>query len=109
MIWYARGGGIGSGFGCFMLECLSVVYGMMPKLSFTSWACPQVAIFWLEHTEVTTLLANDALYVFDRLNLDIGRLTHINLIMLFAQIISPMAASLLFDGAINIDFTVLLL
>jgi len=65
--------------------------------------------FWLEHTEVTTLVANDALYVFDRLNLDIGRLMHINLIMLFAQIISPMAASLLFDGAINIDFTVLLL
>jgi tubulin alpha len=43
MIFNAVGGGTGSGLGCLMLERLSVDYGKKSKLSFTVWACPQVA------------------------------------------------------------------
>jgi tubulin alpha len=43
MIFNAVGGGTGSGLACLMLERLSVDYGKKSKLSFTVWACPQVA------------------------------------------------------------------
>jgi len=43
MIYNAVGGGTGSGLGCLMLERLSVDYGKKSKISFTVWACPQVA------------------------------------------------------------------
>ena len=43
MVFNAVGGGTGSGLGCLMLERLSVDYGKKSKLSFTVWACPQVA------------------------------------------------------------------
>jgi len=43
MVYNAVGGGTGSGLGCLMLERLSVDYGKKSKLSFTVWACPQVA------------------------------------------------------------------
>ncbi|CAK0794339.1 unnamed protein product, partial [Prorocentrum cordatum] len=43
MIYNAVGGGTGSGLGCLMLERLSVDYGKKTKVSFTVWACPQVA------------------------------------------------------------------
>ena len=72
----AVGGGTGSGLGCLMLERLSVDYGKKSKLSFTVWACPQVATAvvepyntvlcvhsLLEHTDVTIMYDNEALYV----------------------------------------------
>ena len=43
MVYNAVGGGTGSGLCCLMLERLSVDYGKKSKLSFTVWACPQVA------------------------------------------------------------------
>merc|ERR1712232_952785 len=75
MIFNAVGGGTGSGLGCLMLERLSVDYGKKSKLSFTVWACPQVATAvvepyntvlcvhsLLEHTDVTIMMDNEALY-----------------------------------------------
>merc|ERR1712224_634102 len=71
-----------------MLERLSVDYGRKSKLSFTVWACPQVATAvvepyntvlcvhsLLEHTDVTTMVDNEALYDICRRNLDIDRPT----------------------------------
>jgi len=43
MVFNAVGGGTGSGLGCLMLERLAVDYGKKSKLSFTVWACAQVA------------------------------------------------------------------
>merc|ERR1711959_601918 len=101
MVYNACGGGTGSGLGCLMLERLSVDYGKKSKLSFTVWACPQVATAvvepyntvlcvhsLLEHTDVTNMVDNEALYDIARRNLDIERPTYTNLNRLLAQIIS---------------------
>ncbi|CAK0812994.1 unnamed protein product [Prorocentrum cordatum] len=118
MIYNAVGGGTGSGLGCLMLERLSVDYGKKTKVSFTVWACPQVATAvvepyntvlcvhsLLEHTDVTIMYDNEALYDICRRNLDIERPTYTNLNRLLAQIISSLTASLRFDGALNVDIT----
>jgi len=97
---------------------LSVDYGKKSKLSFTVWACPQVATAvvepyntvlcvhsLLEHTDVTSMVDNEALYDICRRNLDIERPTYTNLNRLVAQIISSLTASLRFDGALNVDIT----
>merc|ERR1712222_196688 len=101
-----------------VLDRLSVYYGKKSKLSFTVWACPQVATAvvepyntvlcvhsLLEHTDVTILMDNEALYDLCRRNLDIERPTYTNLNRLLAQIISSLTASLRFDGALNVDIT----
>lgn len=75
LVFNAVGGGTGSGLGCLLLERLSVDYGKKSKLSFTVWSCPQVATAvvepyntvlcvhsLLEHTDVTKLVDNEALY-----------------------------------------------
>merc|ERR1712059_113135 len=118
MVYNAVGGGTGSGLGCLMLERLSVDYGKKSKLSFTVWACPQVATAvvepyntvlcvhsLLEHTDVTIMYDNEALYDICRRNLDIERPTYTNLNRLLGQIISSLTASLRFDGALNVDIT----
>merc|ERR1711920_711708 len=115
-VYNAVGGGTGSGLACLMLERLSVDYGKKSKLSFTIWACPQVATAvvepyntvlcvhsLLEHTDVTIMYDNEALYDICRRNLDIERPTYTNLNRLLAQIISSLTASLRFDGALNVD------
>jgi len=114
----ACGGGTGSGLACLLLERLSVDYGKKSKLSFTVWACPQVSTAvvepyntvlcvhsLLEHTDVTVMMDNEALYDICRRNLDIERPTYTNLNRLLAQIISSLTASLRFDGALNVDVT----
>jgi len=101
-----------------MLERLSVDYGKKSKISFTVWACPQVATAvvepyntvlcvhsLLEHTDVTIMYDNEALYDICRRNLDIERPTYTNLNRLLGQIISSLTASLRFDGALNVDIT----
>merc|ERR1712025_110414 len=118
MIFNAVGGGTGSGLGCLMLERLSVDYGKKSKISFTVWACPQVATAvvepynavlathsLLEHTDVTCLVDNEALYDICRRNLHIERPTYTNLNRLIGQVISSLTASLRFDGALNVDIT----
>merc|ERR1711977_256706 len=118
LVYNACGGGTGSGLGCLMLERLSVDYGKKSKLSFTVWACPQVATAvvepyntvlcvhsLLEHTDVTMQVDNEALYDICRRNLDIERPTYTNLNRLIAQVTSSLTASLRFDGALNVDVT----
>merc|ERR1712132_17899 len=110
IVFNACGGGTGSGLGCLMLERLSVDYGKKSKLSFTVWSCPQVATAvvepyntvlcvhsLLEHTDVTNMVDNEALYDICRRNLDIERPTYTNLNRLIGQVISSLTASLRFD------------
>jgi len=118
MVYNAVGGGTGSGLGCLMLERLSVDYGKKSKISFTVRKCPQGAPedvepnntvlcvhSLLEHTDVTIMYDNEALYDICRRNLDIERPTYTNLNRLLGQIISSLTASLRFDGALNVDIT----
>merc|ERR1712194_629420 len=118
LVFHATGGGTGSGFTSLLMERLSVDYGKKSKLSFTTWACPHVATAvvepyntvlcvhsLLEHTDVTIMMDNEALYDICRRNLDIERPTYTNLNRLLGQIISSLTASLRFDGALNVDIT----
>ncbi|CAE8624291.1 unnamed protein product, partial [Polarella glacialis] len=104
--------------GCLLLERLSVDYGKKSKISFTVWACPQISTAvveayntvlcvhsLLEHTDVTIMYDNEALYDICRRSLDIERPTYTNLNRMLAQIISSLTASLRFDGALNVDLT----
>ena len=59
----------------------------------------------LEHTDVSVLLDNEAIYEICRRSLDIERPTYTNLNRLIAQVISSLTASLRFDGALNVDIT----
>merc|ERR1712066_1053698 len=59
----------------------------------------------LEHTDVTIMYDNEALYDICRRNLDIERPTYTNLNRLIGQIVSSITASLRFDGALNVDIT----
>ena len=114
----AVGGGTGSGLACLMLERLSVDYGKKSKLSFTVWACPQIATAvvepyntvlcvhsLLDHTDLTIMMDNEALYDICQRNLDIERPTDTNLNRLLGQVISSLTASFPFDGALNVDIT----
>ena len=88
----------GSDLGCWMLERLSVDDGKKTKISFTAWACPQVATAvveafntvlcvrsLLEQTDVTMQVDNEALYDICRRSLDIDRPTYTNLNRLIAS------------------------
>ena len=59
----------------------------------------------LEHTDVSVMLDNEAVYDICRRSLDIERPTYTNLNRLLAQVISSLTASLRFDGALNVDVT----
>merc|ERR1712159_726095 len=107
LVFNAVGGGTGSGLGALLLERLSVDYGRKSKLSFTIYPSPQVSTAvvepyncvlsthsLLEHTDVSFMVDNEALYDICRRNLDIERPTYTNLNRLIAQIISSLTASL---------------
>jgi len=110
------GGGTGSGLGSLLLERLSVDYGKKSKLGFTVYPSPQVSTAvvepynsvlsthsLLEHTDVSVMLDNEAIYDISRRSLGIEKPTYTNLNRLIAQVISSLTASLRFDGALNVD------
>ncbi|KAL2621704.1 hypothetical protein R1flu_001909 [Riccia fluitans] len=118
LIFHAVGGGTGSGLGSLLLERLSVDYGKKSKLGFTVFPSPQVSTAvvepynsvlsthsLLEHTDVSVLLDNKAIYDICRRSLDTEHPTYTNLNRLISQIISSLTASLRFDGALNVDIT----
>jgi len=57
----------------------------------------------LEHTDVSFLLDNEAIYDICKKSLDIESPSYTNLNRLVAQVISSLTASLRFDGALNVD------
>ena len=63
------------------------------------------ALFLLEHTDVTVMMDNEALYDICRRNLDIERPTYTKLHRLLGLIVSSLTASLRFDSALNVDIT----
>jgi len=116
VIFHSVGGGTGSGFASLLLERLSVDYGKKSKLDFCVYPSPQVSTSvvepynsvlsthsLLEHTDVSFLLDNEAIYDICKKSLDIERPNYTNLNRLVAQVISSLTASLRFDGALNVD------
>lgn len=99
LVFNAVGGGTGSGLGSLLLERLSVDYGKKSKLGFTVYPSPQVSTSvvepynsvlsthsLLEHTDVSVLLDNEAIYDICRRSLDIERPTYTNLNRLVSQV-----------------------
>ncbi|CEG73712.1 Putative Alpha-tubulin (Fragment) [Rhizopus microsporus] len=116
LVFHSFGGGTGSGFGALLMERLSVDYGKKSKLEFSVYPAPQVATSvvepynsiltthtTLEHSDVSFMVDNEAIYDICRRNLDIERPSYLNLNRLIAQVVSSITASLRFDGSLNVD------
>merc|ERR1712087_687642 len=113
---HSVGGGTGSGLGALMLERIAVDYRKKSKLGYEAYpsltisTCvvePYNALLtthWLlDHTEISVLLDNEAMYEICQKRLDIRRPSYDTLNRLIAKAASSMTASLRFEGELNVD------
>merc|ERR1711964_428043 len=113
---HSVGGGTGSGMGALILERLAVDYRKKTKIGFEIYPSPQISTaivypynallstHWLlDHTEVSIVLDNEAVYGICNNSLDLKTPTYDNLNRIIAKTISAMTASLRFDGELNVD------
>merc|ERR1712024_160731 len=116
IINHAVGGGTGSGLGALILERIAVDYRKKSKIGFEIYPAPNISTcivepynsmlstHWLlDHTEVSVVLDNEAIYAICQKQLDIARPSYAQLNMLIAKVVSSMTASLRFDGELNVD------
>ncbi|CAO3699928.1 unnamed protein product [Rhizopus stolonifer] len=116
LVFHSFGGGTGSGFGALLMERLSFDYGKKSKLEFTIYPSPQLSTSvvepynsvltthtTLEHSDVSFMVDNQAIYDICRRNLDIELPTYANLNRLIAQVVSSITTSLRFSGSLNVD------
>jgi len=116
LVFHSFGGGTGSGFTSLLMERLSLDYGKKSKLEFAIYPAPRISTAIvepynalltthtsMEHSDVTFLVDNEAIYDLCHKNLRQDRPTYTSLNRLIAQIISSITASLRFDGALNVD------
>jgi len=113
---HAVGGGTGSGLGALILERIAVDYRKKSKIGFEIYPAPKISTcivepynamlstHWLlDHTEVSVILDNEAIYAICQKQLDLPRPSYAELNMIIAKVISSMTASLRFDGELNVD------
>jgi len=113
---HSVGGGTGSGMGALILERLAVDYRKKTKIGFEIYPSPQISTaivdpynallstHWLlDHTEVSIVLDNEAVYDICNRALDLKTPTYDHLNRIIAKTISAMTASLRFDGELNVD------
>merc|ERR1719150_3425583 len=116
IINHAVGGGTGSGLGALILERIAVDYRKKSKIGFEIYPAPKISTcivepynamlstHWLlDHTEVSILLDNEAIYGICQKQLDLDRPSYSDLNMIISKVISSMTASLRFDGELNVD------
>jgi tubulin alpha len=113
---HAVGGGTGSGLGALILERIAVDYRKKSKLGFEIYPSKNLSTcvvepynamlstHWLlDHTEVSVLLDNEAIYDICKKQLDIDRPSYSDLNIVIAKVVSSMTAALRFDGELNVD------
>eukprot|EP00178_Gracilaria_changii_P010185 TRINITY_DN2967_c0_g2_i10.p1 TRINITY_DN2967_c0_g2~~TRINITY_DN2967_c0_g2_i10.p1 ORF type:complete len:310 (+),score=27.99 TRINITY_DN2967_c0_g2_i10:74-1003(+) len=113
---HSVGGGTGSGLGALILERIAVDYRKKSKLGFEIYPSPEISTcivepynallttHWLlDHTEISLVLDNEAIYETCQKNLDIKTPSYENLNYLICKVISSMTASLRFEGELNVD------
>jgi tubulin alpha len=113
---HAVGGGTGSGLGALILERIAVDYRKKSKIGFEVYPAPKISTaivepynamlstHWLlDHTEVSVILDNEAIYSICQKQLDVPRPSYDELNKIVAKVISSMTASLRFDGELNVD------
>jgi len=116
IINHAVGGGTGSGLGALILERIAVDYRKKSKIGFEVYPSPKLSTcivepynsmlstHWLlDHTEVSVVLDNEAIYAICQKQLDIDRPSYIDLNKIISKVVSSMTASLRFDGELNVD------
>jgi len=113
---HAVGGGTGSGLGALILERIAVDYRKKSKIGFEIYPAPKISTcivepynamlstHWLlDHTEVSIVLDNEAMYEICQKQLDVDRPSYAQLNIIVSKVISSMTASLRFDGELNVD------
>jgi len=113
---HAVGGGTGSGLGALILERIAVDYRKKSKIGFEIYPAPNLSTcivepynamlstHWLlDHTEVSIVLDNEAIYAICQKQLDIKRPSYADLNKIIAKVVSSMTAALRFDGELNVD------
>jgi len=113
---HSVGGGTGSGLGALILERIAVDFRKKSKLGFEVYPSPTIstavvepynallATHWLlDHTEVSLLIDNEAVYEICQKKLGIKKPSYENLNRLISKVISSMTASLRFEGELNVD------
>jgi len=113
---HAVGGGTGSGLGMLILERLAVDYRKKSKIGFELYPSPNISTcivepyngllstHWLlDHTDVSLVLDNEAIYDICQKKLDLKKPSYVNLNYLIAKVVSSMTAALRFDGELNVD------
>jgi len=116
IIHHAVGGGTGSGLGALILERIAVDYRKKSKIGFEIYPAPKISTcivepynamlstHWLlDHTEVSVVLDNEAIYSICQKQLDLDRPSYKDLNIIISKVISSMTASLRFDGELNVD------
>merc|ERR1711950_76145 len=116
IINHAVGGGTGSGLGALILERIAVDYRKKSKIGFEIYPSPKISTcivepynsmlstHWLlDHTEVSVLLDNEAIYGICQKQLDIDRPSYQDLNIIMGKVVSSMSAALRFDGEANVD------
>merc|ERR550519_1506396 len=116
LITHSVGGGTGSGLGMLILERLAVDHRKKCKIGFEIYPAPNISTcivepynamlstHWLlDHTEVSVVLDNEAIYAICQKQLDTDRPSYAELNQVIAKVISSMTASLRFDGELNVD------
>merc|ERR1711951_201904 len=114
IIHNAVGGGTGSGLGALILERIAVDYRKKSKIGLEIYPSPKISTcivepynamlttHWLlDHTEVSVVLDNEAIYAICQKQLDTDRPSYLELNQVIAKVISSMTASLRFDGELN--------
>merc|ERR1712142_1057158 len=113
---HSVGGGTGSGLGMLILERLAVDYRKKSKIGFEIYPSPNISTcivepyngllstHWLlDHTDVSLVLDNEALYDICSSGLKIKKVQYGHLNKLCAKSISCMTSALRFDGDLNVD------
>merc|ERR1711994_564877 len=116
IINHSVGGGTGSGLGCLILERIAVDYRKKTKMGFEVYPSPHISTcvvepynallttHWLlDHTEISMLIDNEAMYEMIQRKLDIRRPSYGTINRLVSKAVSSMTASLRFEGELNVD------
>merc|ERR1719471_1943723 len=103
LMCHAVGGGTGSGLGMLILERLAVDYRKKSKIGFEIYPAPSISTcivepyngllstHWLlDHTDVSLVLDNEAIYDICSKNLEIKKPSYVNLNFLIAKVVSSM-------------------
>merc|ERR1712117_760535 len=116
LMCHAVGGGTGSGLGMLILERLAVDYRKKSKIGFEIYPAPSISTcivepyngllstHWLlDHTEVSLVLDNEAMYEICGKQLKLNKITYDHLNKICAKSISCMTSALRFEGDLNVD------